>query len=162
MGPVGWTDQGAGLGRGHRSAMLRWWGAVGSARTQRSITSRWDAFSFHLRHVRDLRSTANDNDDGDVLRNVSSVGPQAPVGAVGYRLVFPSRTQMSHHGSPQLDGNGYQGSYSPHSVSGSVMISACAMVSSIESSGLARLVKSSFRSRTVRFPVCAFSYLKQR
>jgi hypothetical protein len=75
MGPVGWTDQGAGLGRGIVRRCCVGGGAVGSARTQRSITSRWDAFSFHLRHVRDLRSTANDNDDGDVLRNVSSVGP---------------------------------------------------------------------------------------
>ena len=113
MGPVGWTDQGAGLGRGIVRRCCVGGGAVGSARTQRSITSRWDAFSFHLRHVRDLRSTANDNDDGDVLRNVSTVGPQAPVGAVGYRLVFPSRTpDESPRLSPQLDGNGYQGSYS--------------------------------------------------
>ena len=37
----------------------------------------------------------------------------APVGAVGYRLVFPSRTpDESPRLSPQLDGNGYQGSYS--------------------------------------------------
>ncbi len=44
---------------------------------------------------------------------MSSVGPQAPVGAVGYRLVFPSRTpDESPRLSPQLDGNGYQGSYS--------------------------------------------------
>ncbi len=37
----------------------------------------------------------------------------APVGAVGYRLVFPSRTPDEvPRLSPQLDGNGYQGSYS--------------------------------------------------